>query len=625
MHKIQFKIDISPNKLTKVSPWFSEYLLIVKVSIMCGIFGYCGDADAAETILTGLKRLEYRGYDSWGVAVIGKDDSKDILVSKKIGAIGNLQDIKKLPESHIGIGHTRWATHGGVTELNAHPHFSNDNSFVLAQNGIVENYQDLKKQLESDGYKFKTQTDTEVIVKLIEQELLTEQELFLAVRNAFLKLNGRNTIILLTADNRIIAVRNGSPLVIGLGQNEVFFASDALSFADKTDEVVFVENMQMIDYQDNDLSLFELESLKKLKLKKNKLDHDAVEVSKEGFDHYMLKEILEQKDTLFSSVNYTEEEFHDLVKAAKKAKNIFVLGSGGAFYAADQVAYLLRSIAGVKALGLRPYEINSYLQLIEDNDLLVVISQSGETADNLEAIELIDKKIKIASTVNMIGSTTSRISDYPFYSRTGPEICVLSTKSGTAQVAFGYLLANSIIGQHNIAKDSVMRLTDYLKEYLSDDFLRDIKKIAKKIKSKKHAFLLGKGANYQVALLGALNIKEASYMHAEGFAAGELKHGVIALIEKGTPVISFVDDDQDREYMIGATAEVKARGAYVIGIGTENNELFDEFIELPTVSGISAAKIANVIPCQVLAYYIATERGFDPDKPRNLAKSVTVK
>lgn len=593
---------------------------------MCGIFGYIGNKDASGAILEGLKRLEYRGYDSWGVAVIDSSNG-NIKVQKKVGAIGDLSELKNLPQSNIGIGHTRWATHGGVTTTNAHPHYASNNSFVLAQNGIVENYQELKKMLAKKGYKFITQTDTEIIVRLVEDEMKRVKDLRKALRQAFLKLHGRNTVILLSSSGEhVIAIRNGSPLVIGISPEEKFFASDTLSFANKTNKVIYMNDYEMVEYIDGKMNLFDVKTDKELKINIKTLDHEDVEIDKGDYKHFMLKEILEQKYSIQNAVSYTENEFSEIKKAIKKAKNVYTLGAGGAFYAADQVAYLLRTIANIPAIGLRPYEIESYSALIKKDDLIIVISQSGETADNLEAIKLIENKgIKIASAVNMLGSTTTRISDYPFFSRTGPELCVLSTKSGSAQIAFGYLLANSIIGKHEQAKKSVAELSKYLENYLSNGFLKRIKGIAKKIYKKEHAFILGKGRNYQVANIAALNIKEASYLHAESFSAGELKHGVIALIEKGTPVFCFVDNDSDQKYMIGATAEVKARGAYVLGLATKNNELFDEFIELPTVSGLDASILANTIPCQLIAYYVAILRGYNPDKPRNLAKSVTVK
>jgi glutamine---fructose-6-phosphate transaminase (isomerizing) len=592
---------------------------------MCGIFGYSGKKDASKLVVEGLKRLEYRGYDSWGVAAINEGE---INVSKKVGPIGDLSSLDDMPKSHVAIGHTRWATHGGVTETNAHPHFSTDKSFVVAQNGIVENYQELKKELQEKGYKFVTQTDTEIIVRLIEEKLKTEKELIKAVQQAFLDLKGRNTIIILTSvDDHMIAVRHGSPLVIGVGKDEIFFASDTLSFADQTDEVVYVNDFEMMEYKNGKLELYDVKTGEKLKVEPVKIDHGDVTINKEGYDHYMLKEIIEQKYTIREAVQYTDEDFKEIIKAVKEAKSVFTIGCGGAFYAADQVAYLLRTVAGLNSIGLRAYEMESYEGMMEKGDVIIAVSQSGETADTLEALEIAKKKgLKIASVVNMVGSTTTRISDYPFFSRSGPEICVISTKSGTAQVAFGYLLAESIAGKNLETRTEIDKLSDYLQqEYLSDELLKKTKAIAEKLEKKDHLFLLGKGSNYVVSQIGALNMKEVSYIHAEAFTAGELKHGVIALIEEGTPVICFVDDDADKAYMLNAAAEVKTRGAHVIGIGVENNELFDDFIELPTISGLKSALIANVLPCQLIGYQLALLKGLNPDKPRNLAKSVTVK
>ncbi len=592
---------------------------------MCGIFGYCGTKDATKLVVEGLKRLEYRGYDSWGVAIVHEGE---INVSKKIGPIGDFTGLQNLPKSHIAIGHTRWATHGGVTETNAHPHYSTDKSFVVAQNGIVENYQELKKELTAKGYDFVTQTDTEIIVRLIEEKMKTLKDLTKAVREAFLDLKGRNTIIVLSSnDDHIIAVRHGSPLVLGVGKDEIFFASDTLSFADKTDEVVYINDFEMVEYKNRKLELYDVKEGKALKVEPVKIDHGDVKINKEGYDHYMLKEIIEQKYTIREAMQYTKEDFKDLVEAIKKSKTVFTLGCGGAFYAADQVAYLLRTVAGLNALGLRAYEIESYEGMMQKGDVIIAVSQSGETADTLEALELARKKgLRVASVVNMVGSTTTRISEFPFFSRTGPEICVISTKSGSAQVAFGYLLAKSVIDKNLETRADIDKLSDYLQQqYLTDELLEKTKAIASKLEKKEHLFLLGKGKNNVVAQIGALNLKEVSYIHAEAFTAGELKHGVIALIEKGTPVICFVDNDEDKAYMLNAAAEVKTRGAHVIGLGVENNELFDDFIELPTVSGIESALIANVLPCQLIGYQLALLIGHNPDKPRNLAKSVTVK
>jgi len=594
---------------------------------MCGIFGYVGKGNAGKTIVEGLKRLEYRGYDSWGVAVITdkSNGDKHIDVVKKVGAIGDLAKMDTVPDSHIGVGHTRWATHGGVNYVNAHPHYASDKSFVLAQNGIVENYQQLKKQLQELGYKFESQTDTEIIVRLVEEKLKHTKKFKEAVREAFLDLKGRNTIIALsTIDNRIVAVRNGSPLVIGVGDDEYFFASDTLSFLNKTNKAVFINDLEMVEYKEGKLKLFDVKSGKEKEVKIKELDESQGEISKEGYEHFMLKEIVEQKHTIKEASIYTEEELKPLVEAIKKAKTVYTVGAGTANFAAGQTAYFLRSLAGINAIELKSYEMDSFVKTFSPDDLAIAFSQSGETADTVEALEAAKAKgAKIASLVNMVGSTTSRMSDYPYYCRSGPEICVASTKAFTAKQAWGLLLAATVIGKHAQYQKKIHSAAKKLDSYFTDKLFAQIKKLAAELKTKEHFFVLGRGQNYYIALEAALKVKEITYKHFEGFAAGELKHGVIALVEKDTPVFVIASNDADYENMLSATAEVKARGARVIGIGQHENELFDDFLETIETDGIDS--LTNVIPFQLLSYFLALELGNDPDKPRNLAKSVTVK
>jgi glutamine---fructose-6-phosphate transaminase (isomerizing) len=606
---------------------------------MCGIFGYVGSSNSSEIILEGLRRLEYRGYDSWGISVISNGDfgmanKKEIKIVKKVGEIGDLGSILDLPYSNIGIGHTRWATHGGVTNYNAHPHFATDKSFVLAQNGIVENYQELKSDLSQKGYKFETETDTEVIVRQVELRMSEETsldpslprgELHEAVRLAFLDLKGRNTIIVLSSeDSSVVAIRNGSPLVIGVGKGEYFFASDTLSFADKTNRVIYVEDKQMVVYKDGVIRFFDVVSGKEVKFDISKLDHDDPSIDKEGFEHFMIKEIVEQKHTIAQAVTYKLDEIKPLVEVIKASKKVYTIGAGTAFHAAGQIAYLLRKVARVDATELRSYDIGSYENLFCKDDLMIVVSQSGETADTIEAIEIAKSKgAKIASIVNMVGSTITRMSHYPYFSRSGPEICVASTKAFTAQVAWGFLVCKSVIGEYERAKDLIAKLSVSLENFFSEELFSDMKKLAKKLKSYEHFFVLGKGQNFYTALEGALKVKEITYKHFEGFSAGELKHGVIALIEKGTPVFGIIADDDTRSDMLSSLAEVKARGAFTIAIASQANDLFDKLIKVPSFTDLST--VPNIIPFQLLSYFLALELGHSPDKPRNLAKSVTVK
>ena len=591
---------------------------------MCGIFGYSGKRDAAKTIIEGLKRLEYRGYDSWGVAVV---DPEGIEVVKKVGAIGDLKELEKLPHSNIGIGHTRWATHGGVTNVNAHPHFSTDKSFVVAQNGIVENFQKLKEDLLKKGYKFSSQTDTEVIVRLIEEKLKKTKDLFKAVRLAFLDLEGRNTIIVLpTTGSTIYAVRNGSPLVVGVGEKEVFIASDTLSFANFTNRVIYINNYEMVAYNEGKLKMFEVESGTEIKVKEHKIEQEDMSIAKEGYDHFMIKEIIEQKHTIREAAQYTEAEYEPLIKAIKKARHVYTVGAGTAGFAAGQIAYFLRKISGINVIELKSYDIDSYRGLFEPNDVIIGISQSGETADTIEALEIAKANgVKVASLVNMLGSTITRISDFPYYSRSGPEICVASTKAFTSQISWGFVLAMAIADKYNQARKEIMEISDKLQNYFSKKLLSQMQSIAKKMAKKEHFFVLGKGQNYYLALEGALKVKEITYKHFEGFSAGELKHGVIALIDKGTPVFVIVSEDEYKNDMLSAAAQVKARGAYVVGIGKSSNELFNDFIKTADISSNGIDSIPNVIPFQLLSYFLGVHLGNSPDKPRNLAKSVTVK
>lgn len=610
----------------------STLVVVYGASTMCGIFGYSGNKSAKECIHDGLKRLEYRGYDSWGIAVV---DEKRIITDKHTGAIADTRVSNRLSKiAHRGIGHTRWATHGGVTTTNAHPHLSTDGTFALAQNGIVENYQALKERLGETGYIFETETDTEVIVRLIEHHLASSKKphgattLRQAAIKAFRQLEGRNTIIILNAkEPQTMAIKHGSPLCIGLGENEAYISSDALSFVQHTNKAIMLEDHQLFEDLNGQYEFFDLNTNQIFNPKIETLSYQESSIDKEGHPHFMLKEITEQAYTISQAISYETSDLAGLIEAIKHASTTWCMGAGGAFLTADQVAWLLRSMAGVAAVGVRAYEIDSVLPLMQKGDVVLVISQSGETADNLRALESIKQagiEVRIASVVNMIGSTTTRLSEFSFLSRSGPELCVISTKSGTAQTAFGYLLAASIAGTHHEAKAHLKSVAASLPGYLKATQV-DIQATAEFLAGHEHVFLLGKDGNFQVSNIGALNIKEASYIHAESFSAGELKHGVIALIEAGTPVICFVEEDDHKNYMLSSAAEVKARGASVIGIARQNNQLFDFFLPLPPIPKESKASyVANVIPCQRLAYYAALAKGIDPDRPRNLAKAVTV-
>lgn len=588
---------------------------------MCGIFGYVGSKNASEVVLQGLKRLEYRGYDSWGIAVL----ADQIRVDKKVGAIGDLSRSTNLPGSTIGIGHTRWATHGGITETNAHPHLSSDKSFALAQNGIVENYQTLKDNLLKKGYKFQTGTDTEVIVRLTEDKLKTKKDLKEAVRVAFLELEGRNTIIILTKDDQLIAARNGSPLVVGVNGKEVFFSSDTLSFAPFVAKVLVVDNGQMVSTKNGQLALWDIKSGQKLPYRLEKIDFETSKVDKEGYDHFMLKEIHESPYVISQVINQDVKGYEEFLKQIRAARNVYTIGSGTAGVAASQVAFYLRTFGKVKAISVIGADIYDYYDLLEKNDLMIAPSQSGETADVLEVLEIAKSKgVKIASYVNMPGSTMTRMSDFKFMANAGPEICVVSTKVFTSQIAWGYLLGKVISGKATEGKINLKKLADQMENYLSTGTNHEeINKLAKRLAKAKDVFLLGKYQNYNIVREGMIKIIEGSYIHAHAIPAGDLKHYAITLMEKGVPVIVVVSRDVAKDDVLNAVNQVKARGAEVIGISSNPHASFDYHIPVPDTGETSS--IMNIIPLQLLAYYMASELGNNVDKPRNIAKSVTVK
>jgi glutamine---fructose-6-phosphate transaminase (isomerizing) len=599
---------------------------------MCGIFAYIGNQDAARVVAAGLKRLEYRGYDSWGIAVV----DSDIHVAKKVGAIGDLVENIDLPNSSISIGHTRWATHGGISELNAHPHYSTDKSFALAQNGIVENFNELKAELAKKSYKFETETDTEVIVRLIESYHYMDSrfrgndkqgDLKTAVSEAFKKLEGRNTIVLISKTGQIIACRNGSPLVIGKNfkTGEIYLSSDTLSFAPYAKHMVVVENGQLVSIVNKEIEISDLKTGKSVEFKFEDIGFEAEKIDKEGFDHFMLKEIYEAPFVINQLIAQDKTSYQEFAKVVKRSKNVYTIGSGGGGVAAGQVAFYLRDIGKVKAISLIGADAIEYQDLLQKDDLIIAISQSGETADVLEVLEPAQKKgVKIASFVNMPGSMITKMSDYKFMSQSGPEICVMSTKTFDAQVAFGYLLAKTIVGQGDDARLKLKQLAINIEKFLHNPKSHEsIKKIAEMLVPKKDIFLLGKYQNFNIIKEGMVKVIEATYKHGHALPAGDLKHYVITLIEKGVAVVVAVSEDQVKKDILNAIHEVKSRGGHIIAIASKPHEDYDSLIKVPECGELSS--IMNITPLHLLNYYMAVKLGNNVDKPRNIAKSVTVK
>lgn len=592
---------------------------------MCGIY-IAKAAHAEQKVLAGLKRLEYRGYDSWGIAVLDKDSLE---IEKYVGKIGKVQELS-LPKADVALGHTRWATHGGVTQLNAHPHQSTDGSFVLVQNGVVENYQELKATLINKSYSFISETDTEVIVHLLEEKMKksgVQGPTLETFATTMKELAGRSTVGVLSTDGSILVYRNGSPLVVGRNANgELYFSSDVLSLAGDAEEYMTVDNQQIVVVsKENEITLFDAHTLNEVELQFKVIDVQANTIDKDGYAHFMLKEIFDQAQALEHVIHQPDGMLAEFVASLKKAKTIYTLGAGSASFVAGYIAFLLRE-QGLQAVELKSYEARSYKTLFTDKDVAIVISQSGETADTNEVVEWMKESgMKIGSIVNMVGSTLTALSDFPNMLQVGPEVGIASTKALSGQIVWGTYITQLLKGE-NVESfgRQVLEYQSHLQTWLENkEFQHQMQELAKQLVSHKDMFVLGRGQLYMSALEFALKMKEISYIHAEGFSGGELKHGVIALISSGTPVVCLIANDSEKADMLSAAAEVRARGGQIIGVAAENNELFHEWIQTPEDELF--APISSFIPAQLLTYYMAIEQGFDPDKPRNLAKSVTVK
>lgn len=588
---------------------------------MCGIFGYIGNKNnSAETVLLGLKRLEYRGYDSWGIGV--KHDGQ-IKIDKHIGKIGSA--VTNLPLSTVAYGHTRWATHGGVTIENAHPHLDCTKKVAVVHNGIVENYLKLKKDLKKN-HTFRSETDTEIVAHLLEGNLRNTKDIKEATRKTFLELTGRNAIITIFAKyDTIVVAKNGSPIVIGVGEKENFISSDAAALLPYTRKVIFLEDGQMGVIERHGLSIYSIKTGKQIRPKIRILDWNLEDAEKGEFEHFLIKEIFDQSKSVADAVTQNEKDFFDFVNLIKKSYGVYAVGCGTAAHACRMATYIFSVIAKKHLNFCVGSEFSYFEHFLKPDSLLLAASQSGETADILEAVAAARKhKSKVAALVNAVGSTLERESDKVLPLRAGPEKAVLSTKAFTAKLAIFYLLAYSIIGKYKEGREAILKTAKEIEMLLKNkNFMDQIKEIAQNIYKVNDIYILGRGLSFPLALEAAHKIKEASYIHAEGFAGGEPKHCEISLVSKGTPSIVFVPNDETKAAILSNAMEFKSRGAYIIGISPENEQVFDEWIKVPDLGKTSS--IINIIPAQVLAYFLALKRGNDPDKPRNLAKSVTVK
>ncbi|MDI6826618.1 MAG: glutamine--fructose-6-phosphate transaminase (isomerizing) [Candidatus Aenigmarchaeota archaeon] len=589
---------------------------------MCGIIGYIGNKKAAPILLKGLKHLEYRGYDSVGIATLSK---KHIFVKKDVGKVGevssklNFLDLK----GNTGISHNRWATHGGVTQKNAHPHTDCSGSIVVVHNGIIENYRELKEWLIKKGHKFKSETDTEVVPHLVEEEMKNEKKFAEAAKIALKKLEGSYALLLMYKDdNIIIATRKGSPLVLGVSDHGYFAASDIPAFIEYTKKVVYLSDYDFVTLTPNNFKVFNLLEWKPVRRKIDTISWDAEQAKKGEFEHFMMKEIAEQVDTIQKAVQQDRKIIDDIVKEIKKAKGIFLIGCGSSYHACLAASYIFSKIAKFHVNVILASEFPNYEHFLTNDTLVIAVSQSGETYDVLEAVRAAKKRgSKVISIVNVMGSSLTRESDTFLMMHAGPEICVLSTKTYTSQIALLSLLAYALAENYEEGKKKLNYLWNIIYQLTSRTIREKIKELAEKLKDKEHVFCIGRGLQYATALEAALKIKEVSYIHAEAFAGGELKHGTIALIENGTPCLVFVSEDNKKEILSNAI-EIKSRGGYIIGISSKENEIFDSWVKVPESNTENA--IVQIIPIQILAYQLAVLRGCDIDHPRNLAKSVTV-
>lgn len=591
---------------------------------MCGIIGYIGKRNASSIVLEGLKYLTYRGYDSTGVAFV---DGNKLIIKKGVGKVEDVHSQLNFlePAVNIAVGHTRWATHGGVTQINAHPHIDCEGNVAVVHNGIIENYQELKRELINRGHIFRSETDTEVIPHLIEEEIKKGESFEDACCKALNMLNGTFAILAVKKDeHKIIASRKGSPLVIGIADHGYFAASDIPAFIDHTKNVVYLHDWDMV-VLDSKPIFFNIEKGKLTKVERpiHSVDWDSEKAKKGEFDHFMLKEIMEQVETVQKAAAQDKNIVEKIADEISKAYGVFLIGCGSSYHACLTGSYIFSRIAKKHVNVILASEFPNYEHFLTKDTLVIAVSQSGETYDVLEAVRAAKRKgSKVISIVNVMGSSLTRESDAFLLMNAGPEICVLSTKTYTSQIALLTLLAYALIRKYEEGKNKLKYLWNVIYYLTSATMRNKIKELAEKLKDKEHIFCIGRGLQYPTAMEAALKIKEVSYIHAEAFAGGELKHGTIALIEKGTPCIVFVSEENEKEILSNAI-EIKSRGGYIVGVSPKNNEVFDFWIKVPECG--TENPIVQIIPIQILAYQLALLRGCDPDHPRNLAKAVVVK
>ena len=585
---------------------------------MCSIIGYLGDETASQIIVKALKRMEYRGYDSVGVAT---EVENKIELKKGVGKVNEVNSkvqLDSLP-GKIGIGHTRWATHGKVTDSNAHPHPSNSKKIAIVHNGIIENFTELKEDLIKQGYNFSSDTDSEVIANLLQKNYEISNNVKETMMRTTSQLKGHFAFVAMFDNGELAAAKFHEPLILGLGKNDYFLTSDVLGFIEFTDNAIYLENGTFVILEKNKFEIFDFEG-KKIKNEITKVSKEFADAYKGDYAHFTLKEIFEQPSTILKSSEKFDDEITKIAKFLNTDKSIYITGSGSSYNSALIAKQIFSKYGKIKMEPIISSELQFSPDSIDDNSILIAISQSGESADVLDAVKIAkEKNCKIFSIVNLSTSTLVRESDISVGMNCGPEIGVAATKSFTSQlVILNKILQKSVIDyQINFKK-----ISDNISEILENT--KQIQKIASELKDISDIYVLGRGLNFPIASEAALKLKELTYIHAEGIPGGELKHGPLALMDSNVYVIIINPSDSTYTDTLTSAREIKARGAKIIGISDIQSDIYDHWIQIPKTDEVSYP-ITEIIPIQLLAYYAAVEKETDPDYPRNLAKSVTVK
>ena len=586
---------------------------------MCSIIGYYGDDLAAPILVKSLKRMEYRGYDSVGVAT--KFDNK-IEIKKGVGKVAEVNkavQLEKLP-GKIGIGHTRWATHGKVTEANAHPHSSKSGKIALVHNGVIENFNELKENLQKKGYSFKSETDSEVIANLLQQNYEETSDVKKSILKTVSQLKGHYAFVAMFENGELVAARFHEPLIIGVGKDGYFLSSDVLGFIEQTDIAIYIDNGNCVSLDSTGIKIFDFKG-EPVKHDFTKVSKEFADVNKGDFAHFTLKEISEQPNTILEAGKKSKETIEQVADFIRHAKSLYITGSGTSYNAALVAKYLMSKYANIKSETILSSELPTLPNSIDPNSILIAISQSGESADVLEAVNIAKKSnAKILSMVNMMTSSLVRESSLVMGMNCGPEKGVAATKSFTSQLAIIYQITDKLC--NGCIGIDFKKVSDCISKILSDH--SKIQSIAKKLKDVSDIYILGRGIHYPIAFEAALKLKELTYIHAEGIPGGELKHGPLALMDSNVYVVIINPNDSTYNDTITSANEIKARGAKIIGISDKNSDVYDHWIEIPSINE-ALFPIIEIIPVQLLAYYSAIEKDTDPDYPRNLAKSVTVK